>query len=163
MLRYQRQPRTHWAPRHSVCLVLLRPHRLPILPHTPPSSRFPFVLHFSPVSLLSCYFVVGGQWLRARCVLGQLPPALHKRHANCRCGLLVGGQVRSVQNNSPKTAAAILLCAELLEKSLRLKDSVCFPVLTGHHKHIMYLNFNVFFYCLDEANAFTWNSNIMLL
>lgn len=43
----------------------------------------------SLVSLLSCHFAVGGQWLGARCVLGQLPLALHTGHANCRCGLLV--------------------------------------------------------------------------
>lgn len=71
-----------------------------LCPPSPPRRLF-FYFHLfllSLVSLLSCQFVVRGQRLWARCMLGQLPQDLHADDTNCRCGLLVPAKLQMLVN-----------------------------------------------------------------
>lgn len=92
----------------------------PHSPHTlcsffPPSSRFPFVLYFSrlPPQLSLC-----GRRSMAQSQVrpGTAATGFTQTPRQLQMWPFSGGQVRSVQNNSPKTDAAVLLCTERLEK-----------------------------------------------
>lgn len=80
----------------------------------------------SLVSLLSCHFAVGGQWLGARCVLGQLPPALHKRHANCRCGLLAAAKWGVLRPTLWEQTPQLFFAHNYLTSSQSVRNSMFF-------------------------------------
>lgn len=80
----------------------------------------------SLVSLLSCHFAVGGQWLGARCVLGQLPPALHKRHANCRCGLLAAAKRGVLRPTLWEQTPQLFFAHNYLTSSQSVRNSMFF-------------------------------------
>lgn len=99
-------------------------HRLCAPPPPNPSSQAFFDSHLFPlslVSLLSCQLVVRGQWLWARCLLGQLPQDLHADDTCCRCGLLVLAQLQMSGNTIKYDQIFLFL------HSLPFMSSILFP------------------------------------
>lgn len=151
-VRYQRQPRPRWAPRQSVCLILLRPYRLSIL-----LIRFLFFLllllldfHLfstSLVSLLSCHFCGRRSMARRQVRPGTAATGFTQTPRQLQMWPFSGGQVRSAQTNTLRTDAATLLCTQLFKKfSVWKKEHVFFlSKLKCHREQITQLKLNFFF------------------